>query len=221
MIISRIISNGRLFPGGDDSSAASELVIDLGAIKRNYLDLKKRLGGVECGAAVKADAYGTGVNRVGPALFEVGCRTFFVATVDEGIALRDVLPRARIAVLNGLLPGTMEAFEEFSLIPVINDLEQVARIREISVDADQALSAMLHIDTGMNRLGLTGDEMKQISEEPDLLDGPDWLYALSHLASADDPSSPMNTAQLVRFRRNCRACKAECRPASPIQPVSF
>ena len=187
-------------PVADDSSAASELVIDLGAVKRNYLDLKKRLGGAECGAAVKADAYGTGVNRVGPALFEVGCRTFFVATIDEGIALRDVLPRARIAVLNGLLPGTMEAFKEFSLIPVINDLEQVARIREICVEADRALSAMLHIDTGMNRLGLTGDEMKQISEEPDLLDGPDWLYALSHLASADDPSSPMNTAQLVRFK---------------------
>tara|TARA_E500000305_G_scaffold34429_1_gene26180 strand:+ start:3290 stop:4426 length:1137 start_codon:yes stop_codon:yes gene_type:complete len=187
-------------PTDDGSDAASELVIDLNAIKQNYLDLRERLGGVECGAAVKADAYGTGVHRVGPALFEAGCRTFFVATVDEGITLRDVLPRARIAVLNGLLPGTEEVFPKHGLIPVINDLEQIARIRQMCVRADRALPAMLHIDTGMNRLGLTADDMKWISDEPDVLGGPDWLYALSHLTTADDPNNPSNAAQLARFK---------------------
>jgi len=187
-------------PAHDGSGAASELVIDLGAIKQNYLDLKERLGGVECGAAVKADAYGTGVHRVGPALFEAGCRTFFVATVDEGITLRDVLPRARIAVLNGLLPGTEEIFPEHGLVPVINDLEQVARLRQMCAQADRALKAMLHIDTGMSRLGLTADDMKWISDEPDVLDGPDWLYALSHLTTADEPENPSNAAQLARFK---------------------
>lgn len=186
-------------PAINGSGAASELVIDLGAVKQNYLDLKQRLGGVECGAAVKADAYGTGVDRVGPALFEAGCRTFFVATVDEGIVLREVLPRARIAVLNGLLQGTEDVFPEYGLIPVINDLEQIARIRQMCVQADRALPAMLHIDTGMSRLGLTADDMKWVADEPDVLSGPDWLYALSHLASADDPGNPMNAAQLARF----------------------
>ncbi|MEP3115731.1 alanine racemase [Nisaea sp.] len=187
-------------PSTDGSGAASELVIDLGAIKRNYLDLKERLGGVECGAAVKADAYGTGVHQVGPALFEAGCRTFFVATVDEGITLRDVLPRARIAVLNGLLSGTEEVFPEHGLVPVINDLEQIARLRQMCVKADRALKAMLHIDTGMSRLGLTAEDMKWISDEPDVLSGPDWLYALSHLTTADNPDAPSNAAQLARFK---------------------
>lgn len=188
-------------PAINGSGAASELLIDLGAIKQNYLDLKERLGGVECGAAVKADAYGTGMDRVGPALFEAGCRTFFVATVDEGIALRGLLPDARIAVLNGLLQGTEEVFPEYGLIPVINDLGQISRIRQMCVKAGRAIPAMLHIDTGMSRLGLTAGDMKRVSEEPDMLDGPDWLYALSHLVSADDPADPSNAAQLERFRK--------------------
>ncbi|UUX49377.1 alanine racemase [Nisaea acidiphila] len=197
-------------PATDGAGAASELVIDLDAIKRNYLALKQRLGGAECGAAVKADAYGTGADKTAPALFEAGCRTFFVATVDEGIALRKTLPpgktlpRARIAVLNGLLPGTEEVFPEFNLIPVINDLEQAARIRQMCVEADRAMPAMLHIDTGMNRLGLSPADMDWVAGEPDVLAGPDWLYALSHLASADEPERSENPAQLALFREQCR-----------------
>tara|TARA_R110002012_G_scaffold256223_3_gene436262 strand:- start:217 stop:1353 length:1137 start_codon:yes stop_codon:yes gene_type:complete len=187
-------------PAVNGSGAASELVVDLAAIRQNYFDLKARLGGVECGAAVKADAYGIGVEQVGPTLFDAGCRTFFVATIDEGIALREILPRARIAVLNGLLDGTEDVFPEFGLIPVINDLEQIARIRQMCIRADRSLPAMLHIDTGMSRLGLTAEDMKWIADEPDVLGGPDWLYALSHLASADEPGNPSNAIQLSRFR---------------------
>lgn len=203
----------RTAPATDGSGAASELLIDLGAIQRNYLSLRERLGGTECGAAVKADAYGTGVTHAGPALFEAGCRMFFVATVDEGIALRGILPEARIAVLNGLLRGTEEVFLEYDLIPVINDLEQAARIREMCTESGAALPAMLHIDTGMNRLGLSPDEMDWVADEPDALNGPEWLYALSHLASADSPDDPENKAQLDRFVEQRRRLQRDI-PAS-------
>jgi len=198
-------------PAPEGSGAASELVIDLGAIRQNYLALQQRLGNTECAAAVKADAYGTGADKVAPTLFEAGCRTFFVATVEEGISLRTVLPRARIAVLNGLLPGTEQVFPEHALIPVINDLEQVARIRQMCVAADRALPAMLHIDTGMNRLGLSPAEMDWVAEDPDVLTGPDWLYAISHLACGDEPDNPENAAQLARFADQRRRLKRPLR----------
>ncbi|WP_193182251.1 alanine racemase [Nisaea sediminum] len=198
-------------PAAGGSDAASELVVDLRAVKQNYLSLQQRLGKSECAAAVKADAYGTGADKVAPALFEAGCRTFFVATVDEAIALRKILPSARIAVLNGLLPGTEQVIPEHDLIPVINDLEQVSRIREMCVAAGRALPAMLHIDTGMNRLGLSPDEMDRVAEDPDLLTGPDWLYAISHLASGDDPGNPENAAQLARFADQRRRLKRPLR----------
>jgi alanine racemase len=191
----------------DGSGAASELVIDLGAVRRNYLSLEERLGKTECAAAVKANAYGTGANKVAPELFEAGCRTFFVATVDEALALRKILPDCRIAVLNGLLAGTEQVFPEHDLIPVINDLEQIARIREMCVSADRALPAMLHIDTGMNRLGLSPSDMERVARDPDVLTGPDWLYAISHLASGDDPDNPENAAQLARFAEQRRRLK--------------
>ncbi|WP_420405709.1 alanine racemase [Nisaea sp.] len=198
-------------PEAEGSGAASELVIDLGAVRRNYLSLQQRLGKTECAAAVKADAYGTGADRVAPTLFEAGCRTFFVATAEEGIALRKTLPRARIAVLNGLLPGTEAVFPEHELIPVVNDLEQVERLRQMCTGADRALPAMLHIDTGMNRLGLSPSDMDRVAKDPDVLTGPDWLYAISHLASGDEPDNPENAAQLTRFAEQRRRLKRPLR----------
>ena len=82
--------------------APVELTIDLQAIADNYRMLAAKVSPAECGAAVKADAYGLGMERVAPALAKAGCRTFFVATLDEGIALRKLLPDLRIFVLNGL-----------------------------------------------------------------------------------------------------------------------
>jgi alanine racemase len=182
------------------AASASVLEIDLGAVAANYRWLASRLGGGACAAAVKADGYGLGAARVAPALAAAGCTTFFVATPDEGAALRAVLPDAVIAVLNGVLAGTEEAFVDHGLVPVVNDLGQVARWREQSARLDAALPAMLHVDTGMNRLGLPPAELDWLAESPQLLAGPDWHCLLSHLACADEPDHPMNREQLARFR---------------------
>jgi alanine racemase len=154
---------------------------------------------------VKADGYGLGADRVAPVLYQEGCRIFFVATFDEAVALRQILPDdqmpdADIACLNGLLAGTETAFVEHRIIPVINAVEQIGRWRDQGAKEGRALPAMLHLDTGMNRLGLDGREMDRVADDPTSLDGIDWRYAISHLAIADEADHPMTAQQLARFR---------------------
>ena len=181
--------------------ALSRLTIDLGAVRRNYRRLLERLGGVPCAGVVKADGYGLGAERVAPALWDEGCRVFFVATLEEAVRLRPAVPDATVCCLNGLLPGTEPVFVEHRIVPVLNALDQVARWRGFGDTAGRKPPAILHVDTGMNRLGLGEDEWQRVLEAPDVLDGVDWLYLISHLASADEPDAPSNARQLARFRQ--------------------
>ena len=118
-------------PSADQATrrAGAILTIDLGAIAANWRGLRDagRAGGkpIDCAAVLKADAYGTGATMVGPRLANEGCRQFFVAHIEEGLALRGVLPDPPIYVLNGLLAGTESDFVEFSLTPVLNHLGQL------------------------------------------------------------------------------------------------
>ncbi len=182
-------------------AALSRLTVDLGAVRRNYRRLLARLGGVACAGVVKADGYGLGADRVAPALWAEGCRVFFVATLDEAVRLRAAVPDAVLCCLNGLLPGTEAVFAEYRIVPVLNALEQVVRWREFGAPMGRTLPAILHVDTGMNRLGLGADEWQRVQDAPEALDGVDWLYVISHLASADEPGDPSNARQLERFRQ--------------------
>jgi alanine racemase len=182
-------------------STLSRLVIDIGAVRRNYRRLRQELGDVPCAGVVKADAYGLGADAIAPALFEEGCRIFFVATLDEAVMLRAIVPDATVACLNGLLPGGEAAFVDHAITPVLNALEQIERWRSHGAKLGKPLPAMLHVDTGMNRLGLDGREVERVLAMPDVLNGIDWRYMISHLAAADDPANPMNTQQLARFRK--------------------
>lgn len=148
-----------------------------------------------CAAVVKADAYGLGAGEVGPALAAAGCTTFFVAHLDEAIALRAVLPQGEIAVLNGLMPGCAADYCEHRLLPVLNDLASVAAWRQAGGGP-----AILHVDTGMARLGLSAAEVERAAADPALLAGVPFAYAMSHLACADEPGHPLNPAQRDAFR---------------------
>jgi alanine racemase len=150
--------------------AGAVLEIDLAAIVANWRRLAAELNpGTQCAAVVKANAYGLGVARVAPRLAVAGCTLFFVATIDEGLALRRLLPGVEIAVFDGLLPGTAREFRDARLIPVLNDLDQIALWRKS--EATRALPAMIHIDTGMSRLGLSPPELRRLAEASDLLEG--------------------------------------------------
>ncbi len=178
--------------------AGAVLTIDLGAVARNYRLLRERVRGGDCAAVVKANAYGVGVERVAPVLARAGCRVFFVATLDEGVELRRLVPDAEIAVLNGVQPGCEATFTADRLTPVLNDLGQIERWGALA-RARAALDAVIHIDTGMNRLGLPPDEVDRLVAEPERLRGLRLRLVMSHLACAEQRDSPMNAAQRALF----------------------
>jgi len=180
-----------------DSSAAV-LTIDLDAVAANYRKLAQKAAPAEAAAAIKADGYGLGLEHVVRTLTNEGCRTFFVATIDEGIELRALLPQATICVLNGVISGVPGDFLAHRLVPALNDLGQIETWRDLCRDARQA-SAVLHLDTGMARLGLPPQELDILAGDPARLDGVPLALIMSHLACADEPDHPLNRQQRDAF----------------------
>lgn len=176
------------------------LEIDLGAIASNWRKLRQIVGPrVETAAVIKADAYGLGASQVGPALARAGCQLFFVATLEEGLALRKVLPKAEIAVFEGLLPGAAGDFAKGRLVPVLNELKQIQDWRKFA-GSRGGLKAVIHLDTGMARLGLSRGEWMRLAAERNLLKGFKLAAFMSHLACADEPEHRKNPEQLAIFR---------------------
>ena len=191
----------------------ASLLIDLDAIAANYRLLQREAAGVEVAAVVKADAYGLGMAEVAPVLSEAGCRTFFTATLEEGFALRDLLPDVGIHVFNGPVPEVVEEMIRHHVTPVLNSIDQsemwagqMARFR----DPNQlAPLADLHIDTGMCRLGLTLEEVDALAENAALTNMLRLDVVLSHLACAHDPAHEMNAFQQTAFETKAHKFSAK------------
>lgn len=181
-------------PGAD----AATLTIDLDALGANWRFLRDRSGDAACAAVVKANAYGTGIEYAVPALTRAGCETFFVAQVSEGRRVRRVAPKATVYVLDGLAPGGAGELVAANLRPVLNSAEEV---REwIAACGGSGLPAALHVDTGMNRLGLPVDEALRLQAQG-ALDALAPTLLMTHLVSAEAPDDPINARQEADFRR--------------------
>jgi alanine racemase len=179
--------------------AGAVLDIDLAAIVANWRLLQKRAKPALCAAVVKADAYGLGAAPVAAALEAAGCRRFFVATLGEAIGLRAALAdHCEIAVLNGPVEGSAEEFAEQRLIPVLNDPGQIAEWQALAGRRGR-LPALLQIDTGMARLGLSPREFDRFAETVPANGAISWRGLMSHLACADTPDHPLNEIQRGRF----------------------
>lgn len=163
------------------------LRIDLGVVAENYRLLQGQSNSAQCAAVVKADAYGLGMTRVVPALYEAGCRWFFVATAQEAWEFSKAFSfEAKICVFNGFAPGI---FSDARILSVLNTPEDIAMWR----DTDRPV--VLHVDTGMNRLGLSFDALGDAD-----FSGLDVACVMSHLACAEIKDHPLNALQLARFR---------------------
>jgi len=181
---------------------AACLTVRLFAITANYRTYRRMTGPAAVAAVVKADAYGLGAARVAPALAAAGCDSFFVARLEEGVALRKSVPQARIFVMDGADPDSVPALLRFSLTPVLNSLAQIAAWSAAARVGRAPLDAVLHVDTGMNRLGLTAEELATLAgEQAKRLAGLNPVLVMSHLACADEPENKMNATQLSRFRQ--------------------
>ena len=184
----------------DVHASQSILTIDLGRIVANYQGLRARLSGAQCAGVVKADAYGLGATRVAPALAGAGCHEFFVATIEEGVEIRPLLPAtAAVYVLSGVLASEAPALIAHGLVPVLNDFGQIAIWAKAARGVGRRLPAIIHFDTGMSRLGLTPQDASDIAATPTHLDGIDLRYVMSHLACAEERDQPMNARQLAAF----------------------
>lgn len=180
---------------------SSRLTIDTGAVRANYRSLARHVAPAECGAVIKADAYGLGARAVAPALHAEGCRTFFVAQLREAFDVADTLGAdAAIAILNGLDPGCEAACAEAGFLPVLNAPGQVERWRRLARAKGTALPAVLQVDSGMSRLGLDAAAAAALAADPAFPREVALRFVMTHLACADAPGHAANAGQLARFQ---------------------
>src|ERR1700726_4397557 len=205
-----VVSDPKSIPGGALLSpeanqaaalaaATGVLTVDLDAIVANWRKLEKAAVPAECAAVIKADAYGCGADPVARALAAAGCKTFFVATLDEARAVRAALPQAAIYVLDGFFQNCGAAYAKIDAKPVIGDLNELAEWDVFCRRSGWAGGTAIHIDTGMNRLGLTIVEAQGIIPRINAGDHGITLV-MSHLACAESLNHPLTARQLATFR---------------------
>jgi alanine racemase len=181
------------------ATAAGVLTVDLDAVVANWRKLEKTAVPAECSAVIKANAYGCGLEPVARALSKAGCKTFFVATLDEARAARTAVPSAVIYVLDGFIQHTGEGYARFDAKPVIGDLNELAEWDVFCRRSGWSGGVAIHIDTGMHRLGLTVSEAQGLI--PRINAGDHGIsLVMSHLACAENLNHPMNARQLGTFR---------------------
>jgi alanine racemase len=182
------------------AEATGLLTVDLSALTANWQALKKRAGRANCAAVVKADAYGTGLEQAAQALVKAGCDTLFVATFDEALRLRTILPSVTIYLLNGLSPGSAEVVCGIDVRPVLGSLAEIEEWEAHADASGEEAPAAIHIDTGMNRHGISLAEAEALA--PKLVTD-EYSFkptlVMSHLACADEPSHELNKEQIEAF----------------------
>jgi len=177
------------------------ITIDLGAVAANYRRICEIASSSRCAAVVKANAYGLGVKAVAPVLHAAGCRDFFVATSSEAIQLRGIIRTASIYVFEGVAPGAAEECVRHKLTPVLNSIDQVERwvAAACGTQSDQKAPALIHIDTGMTRLGFGEPQLRALAARQDLLQRLQIEYVMTHLARAGEPGENFTSEQIRRF----------------------
>ncbi|MGO4705428.1 alanine racemase [Microvirga sp. 2MCAF38] len=180
-----------------DAEAGAVLTIDLDAIADNWRILRERAG-TDTAAVVKADAYGTGIEKTVPALLQAGCRVFFVAHLSEAKRVRAVVTEATIYVLNGFPRGTASTYANHDIRPVLGSQEEIEEWAAFCRAQGARLPAAIHVDTGMHRLGLPIVEGLALADDPRCKDFEPALL-MSHLVSAEEPENQINARQIAAF----------------------
>lgn len=177
-------------------SAKPVLEIKLDKIKANFLTLKEKLDArTSLASVVKANSYGLGADRIAPYLYHLGCREFYVTSIDEALDLRRHLSLdAGIYILHGIAKDETPLAIEQNFIPVLNSMSDVESLKGTKIKAS------LHIDTGMNRLGFDNADLQKLKSNRQALQSFDIKYIMSHLACGDEKGHPKNRKQLEDFK---------------------
>jgi len=198
--IGRAPSHGVPITGGPpEEEAGAILTVDCGAIVANWRALASHAAPAECGAVLKADAYGCGLEPVAKALADAGCHTFFVAYLDEARRLRGAVHDAVIYVTNGIPPGGAAAFADINAQPVIGSLAEISEWDAFRATGQWSGGAALHFDTGMNRLGLALEDAPALAARARMLNH-GFTLIMSHFACSDVPDHALNELQILALR---------------------
>ncbi len=181
--------------------AGGRLTIDLNGLVANYKLLAKHASPAKCGAVVKANAYGCGIEQVVPALLAAGCETFFVALVEEGMRVRKIAPDTRCFVLNGVFAGAEKVIHEHGLVPILNTLNQTERWAAFAKAHGAPLPCALQMDSGMRRVGMSPADVERVAGQNHLRDHLDIQLFMTHFACADDVGHPKTDLQQEIFEQ--------------------
>jgi len=187
--------------GISSPAATARLSVNLTALCTNYAEAMRRAAPASVAPVVKADGYGLGMVRIAQKLAARGANSFFVARLEEAITLRPIVPNARIFVFDGLMLGAAPSYEAHALIPVLNSVEEIAEYSAHARSTRAVLDAAIQIDTGINRSGISSEDVSEIAANPaSTFGGLNLALIMSHLACADEPGHALNLRQLERFR---------------------
>jgi alanine racemase len=204
-------------PHVPSAEAQAELTINLDALVQNWRLLSERIAPAECAAVVKADAYGLGAEQATRALVAAGCRTFFVAQASEGARVRAAAGAdAVIYVLNGVLAGEgrLAAYAAHDLRPVLGSQSDLVLWSQGGLAA--RLPAALHVDTGMNRLGIApADALALATSSAVQLD-----LVMSHFASSEI-ADDLQTARQIALFESVRAAFPKARASMANSSALF
>lgn len=183
----------------------SVAIIDLMRVEQNYKAMSRLVGSrVSCGATVKSNAYGLGVEKIGLRLMQIGCTDLFVIDLDEAITLRALGKqlgiKPNIFLYNGVLPGWEQALYEHDLTPALISYEQILRWHDFAKKMGKKLPTAIHFDTGMLRTGLSPIEAELLFANMGLLKQFELQLVMSHLACHSVEDHPMNQRQLNWFK---------------------
>lgn len=175
-------------------------IIDLGEIKNNYELIKKLLPSeVITSAVVKSNSYGIGAKEVSRVLYDAGCRTFWTAYISEALYVREVLPYdAEIFYLQGFRQSDFKLIKERKVYPVINSIE------DFNLVIKNEIRFVLHIDSGLSRLGIRPREIDLLLPH---LKNEDIAFVISHLACSDERNNPLNEMQQRSFNESLNKIK--------------
>ena len=184
--------------------------VDLGALAHNLDQVRRRLEpSCQIIAIVKADAYGHGAVTVARALESLAVTRFGVATLDEGIALREAGIRSSILLMGALFPEQFSGVVAHDLTPVLYEQALAEEFAKHLAGRSTPYPVHLKIETGMGRLGLEPEDVAALLQSP-VFQGPLKAEGLmTHLADSDNADQAYTTAQLERFRAVIRYTQAE------------
>ncbi|WP_455137019.1 alanine racemase [Thermophilibacter sp.] len=180
--------------------------VNLAALRRNTSALKRQLGrGTQLMCVVKADAYGHGAVPCAKVMHAAGASQFAVATVAEGVALREAGIEWPILVLSEPPVECVGTLVEHDLMPAVYTAEFALALGEAAASAGRVARYHLAVDTGMTRIGVRRQDAVELRRTIDFHRGLECAGTFTHFATADLPDDWDFALQLNRFRETVAA----------------